>query len=117
MMERNKELARQNQILNKEVTYLAKELQDETNAKEMQRQEMEKENDEMKKKIEQQASIITTLEADNSRILKEQNLHLKKSDMIRNIKLLNDAFAAKKLTEQKHTVRYSWTVISVFCII
>ena len=107
MMERNKELTRQNHILNREVTFLTKELQDETSAKETQRQEMEKANSEMKSKIGQQASIIATVEADNTRIVNEQKLHLKKSDMMRNIKLLNDALAAKKLPEEKHMVR--WT--------
>lgn len=104
-MERNKELTRQNQILNRELTFIAKELQDETNAKKTQREEMEKAKSEMKKKIEQQASVIATLESENSRILSEKKLHLKKSDMMRNIKLLNDALAAKKLPEEKHTVR------------
>ena len=108
MVERNKELTRQNQILNREVTFMAKELQEETNAKKIQREEMEKANGEMKKKIEQQASVIATLESENSRILNEKKLHLKKSDMMRNIKLLNDALAAKKLPEEKHMVRYKY---------
>ena len=108
MVERNKELTRQNQILNREVTFMAKELQEETNAKKNQREEMEKANGEMKKKIEQQASVIATLESENSRILNEKKLHLKKSDMMRNIKLLNDALAAKKLPEEKHMVRYKY---------
>lgn len=85
---------------------MAKELQDETNAKRTQREEMEKTNSEMKKKIEQQASVIATLESANSRILKEKKLHLKRSDMMRNVKLLNDALAAKKLPQEKHMVRY-----------
>ena len=85
---------------------MAKELQDETNAKRTQREEMEKTNSEMKKKIEQQSSVIATLESENSRILKEKKLHLKKSDMMRNVKLLNDALAAKKLPQEKHMVRY-----------
>ena len=106
MVERNKELTRQNQILNRELTYIAKELQDETNAKRTQQEEMEKTNSEMKKKIEQQASVIATLESENSRILKEKKLHLKRSDMMRNVKLLNDALAAKKLPQEKHMVRY-----------
>ena len=108
MVERNKELTRQNQILNREVTFMAKELQEETNAKKIQREEMEKASGEMKKKIELQASVIATLESENSRILNEKKLHLKKSDMIRNIKLLNDALAAKKLPEEKHMVRYKY---------
>ena len=87
---------------------MAKELQEETNAKKIQREEMEKANGEMKKKIEQQASVIATLESENSRILNEKKLHLKKSDMMRNIKLLNDALAAKKLPEEKHMVRYKY---------
>ena len=108
MVERNKELTRQNQILNREVTFMAKELQEETNAKKIQREEMEKASGEMKKKIELQASVIATLESENSRILNEKKLHLKKSDMMRNIKLLNDALAAKKLPEEKHMVRYKY---------
>ncbi len=105
MTERNKELTRQNQILNRQVTLLEKDLQDETSAKETQRQEMTKANIEMNRKIEQQASIIATLEAENSRIMNEKKLHMKKSDMMRNIKLLNDALAAKKIPEEKHMVR------------
>ena len=105
MTERNKELTRQNQILNRQVTLLEKDLQDETSAKETQRQEMTKANIEMNRKIEQQASIIATLEAENSRIMNEKKLHMKKSDMMRNIKLLNDALAARKIPEEKHMVR------------
>ncbi len=105
MTERNKELTRQNQILNRQVTLLEKDLQDETSAKETQRQEMTKANIEMNRKIEQQASIIATLEAENSRIMNEKKLHMKKSDMMRNIKLLNDALAAKKIPEETHMVR------------
>ena len=106
MAERNKELTRQNQVLNKEVTFLAKELHDESNAKETLRQEMEKVKIDMKKKIELQTSEIASLTSENSRILNEQKLHLKKSDMMRNVKLLNDALAAKKLSEEKHMVSY-----------
>lgn len=105
MMERNKDLTRQNQILNREVTFLTKELQEETAAKETQKQEMEKAANEMKMTIQQQASNIVVLEAENSRILNEQKLHLKNSDMMRNIKLLNDAFAAKKIPNETHKVK------------
>lgn len=109
-MERNKELSRQNSILNKELTFLAKELQDETKAKETQRQEMEKAASEMKKKLEEQAAIVASLKSENSRILSEQNLHIRRKDMIRNVKLLNDALAAKKIPEEKHMVRMNWFV-------
>ena len=105
MMERNRELTKQNQILNRELTSLQKETQEETTRKEDQIQEMEKTSREQKKTMEQQGAIIENLKAENARIIGDQKMYLKKSDMLRNIKLLNDALELKKLSKEKHMVR------------
>ena len=105
MAERNRELTRQNQTLNRELTILHKEMQDEAGKKENQIHEMGKANRELQKNLEEQEMVIINLRAENTRIINEQKMHLKKSDMLSKIKLLNDAYASKKITKEKHMVR------------
>lgn len=104
-MERLKELSKQNQILSKELTASQRELDEETTKMENQMQAIEKKSNEMKKTIAQQDIVIAYLKAENARITGDQKLYLKRTDMLRNMKLLNDALESKKISEEKHTVR------------
>ena len=104
MSERNKELSRQNQILNRELTILQKETQEDSLRKENQINEMTKANRQLQRDLEEQEILIASLRAENTRILNDQKLFLKKSDMLRNIKLLNDAYTSKKISQEKHMV-------------
>ena len=104
-VERLKELSKQNQILSKELTASQRELDEETTKMENQMQAIEKKSNEMKKTIAQQDIVIAYLKAENARITGDQKLYLKRTDMLRNMKLLNDALESKKISEEKHTVR------------
>lgn len=104
-MERNKELVRENQMLSKEVFHLTKEVSDAIMEKTNQKGAIEKIIREGKEKEKQQEVMISSLKAENTRLVNETNMYLKNSDMVRNIKLLNDAYAAKKITEGTHAVR------------